>query len=239
MSDINQPRLALVTGAAGGIGAAIAQGMQAQGWQVLRLDRSFGEKALPNDILLDVTDYAQVQQVVALAEETWGPIGALVNCAGITRDGFLHKMDPAAQWAPVIEVNLTGAFNTCREVVPLMRARRFGRILNVASMNGLRGQMGQVNYSAAKAGLIGMTRSLALEVAAFGITANCIAPGFIDTDMTRAIREDIRQIELEKVPMGRAGRPEEVAGLACYLASDQAGFITGQTLSINGGQLMP
>lgn len=233
------PDLALVTGARRGIGAAIADGLEQIGWRVLRIDRGYSPSDRLQDVALDVANHAEVAALVARAEAEIGPIGALVNCAGITRDGFLHKMDPATQWAPVIEVNLTGAFNTCREVVPLMRARRYGRIINIASMNGLRGQMGQVNYSAAKSGLIGMTRSLAMEVAAFGITANCIAPGFIDTDMTRAMREDVREVELAKVPMGRAGRPEEIAGLVSYLASDIAGFVTGQTISINGGQLMP
>ncbi len=236
--------LVLITGAARGIGAGMAAAFAAAGWRVIRMDASWinesPDHSLPaGRIGTDVTDFAAVAAAVAAIEAQHGPIGALVNNAGITRDGFFHKLDPASQWQPVIDVNLTGPFNLCRAVLPGMRGRRQGRIVNLTSMNGQKGQPGQANYSAAKAGLIGMTRTLALEVAPFGITANCIAPGFIDTDMTRAIRPDIREAELAKVPLGRPGRIEEIAALAVYLCSDLAGFITGETVSINGGQLMP
>lgn len=232
----DHPDIAIVTGAARGIGAAIARRLADSGWRVVRLDRAFADPQ-PMDVVADVADYADVAQAVAGIEVAHGPIGAVVNNAGITRDGFFHKLDPVADWDAVLRVNLTGPFHLCRAVLPGMRSRRFGRIVNMSSMNGLRGQPGQANYSAAKAGLIGMTRTLALEVAGLGITANCIAPGFVDTEMTRAIRPDIREAELAKVPAGRPGSVEEIAELVRYLCSDAAGFITGETVSINGGQL--
>lgn len=234
----NDPDVLLVTGAARGIGAAIAAAAEAAGWRVVRADigHAAGD---PTRMALDVTDFEAVTEAVAAIEAGVGPIGAVVNNAGITRDGFLHRLDPRDHWDTVIAVNLTGPFHVCRAVVPRMRERRFGRIVNLSSMNGLKGQAGQSNYAAAKAGLIGLTKSLALEVAGLGITANCVAPGFIDTEMTRAIRPDIRAAELDKVPARRAGRPEEVAALVTYLLSDAAAFMTGQTLSPNGGQLMP
>jgi acetoacetyl-CoA reductase len=146
-------------------------------------------------------------------------------------------MDPK-DWADVIAVNLTGSFNLCRAILPAMRQRRFGRIVNISSMNGLKGQAGQVNYAAAKGGLIAMTKTIALETASLGITANCIAPGFIDTEMTQAIRADVRENELIKIPVGRLGRSEEIAMLVKFLLSEDAAFITGETVSINGGQYM-
>ena len=203
-----QTGTAIVTGAARGIGHSIATALAEDGWTVARLDVAFGADEADHTCFRgDVTDYAALGAVVAEIETRLGPIGAVVNNAGITRDGFFHKLDPIEQWEPVIRVNLTGPFNLCRVVLPGMRTRKFGRIVNMASMNGLRGQPGQANYSAAKAGLIGMTRTLALEVAGLGITANCVAPGFIDTDMTRAIREDIREAELAKVPARRRRSP--------------------------------
>jgi len=234
-----QNRTAIVTGAARGIGKSIAETLAADGWTVARLDVAFSDEESDESCFRgDVTDYTALGTLVGEIEARLGPISAVVNNAGITRDAFFHKLDPIQQWEPVIRVNLTGPFNLCRVVIPGMRERRFGRIVNMSSMNGLRGQPGQANYSAAKAGLIGMTRTLAMEVADRGITANCIAPGFIDTDMTRAIRPDIRELELAKVPAGRAGTVEEIAELVRYLCSDKAAFITGETISINGGQLM-
>ncbi|CAH1660485.1 3-oxoacyl-ACP reductase FabG [Chelatococcus asaccharovorans] len=236
-SSPQRPDVAIVTGAARGIGAAIAEALETGGWRVVRVDIGFSDMG-PLRRALDVTRFDDVAAMVAAIEAELGPIGGVVNNAGITRDGFMHRMDPATQWEPVIAVNLTGPFNMCRAILPKMRERQFGRIVNMSSMNGLKGQAGQANYAAAKAGLIGMTKALALENASLGITANCIAPGFIDSEMTRAIRPDVREVELTKIPAGRPGTPAEVAGVAAFLMSDGAAFVTGETLSINGGQLM-
>ena len=172
-------------------------------------------------------------------QDRCGPVTGLVNNAGITRDGLAHRMDPVSQWAPVIAVNLTGAFNMCRAVLPGMRSSGFGRVLGITSMNGLRGQFGQANYAAAKAGLIGLIKSVALENAGRDITANCIAPGFIDTDMARAMPEPVLASEIAKIPANRIGMVEDIARSASFLMSEAASFINGQTLSFNGGQLMP
>jgi acetoacetyl-CoA reductase len=230
-------RIALVTGAARGIGAAAAAALEGTGWRVLRLDAAF-EPGDPWKRRLDVARRDEVAATVAAVAHEIGPIGGLVNGAGITRDALLHKMDRETQWDPVIAVNLTGPFDLCRAVLPGMRERRFGRIVNLSSMNGIKGQIGQANYAAAKAGLIAMTKCLALETAGLGITANCIAPGFVDTEMTRAIRPEIRERELAKIPVGRPAQPAEIGSLVAYLMSDAAAFITGETISINGGQLM-
>jgi acetoacetyl-CoA reductase len=237
-----KPDLAIVTGAARGIGAALAARLAVRGWRVVGMDRRWEglrPTALVDGIELDVSDHKAVAAAVATIEAGWGPVGAVVNNAGITRDAVAHRMDPDSEWTPVIAVNLTGPFNLCRAVLPGMRERGYGRIVNLSSMNALKGQVGQANYAAAKAGLIGMTKSIALENAGKGITANCIAPGFIDTDMTRAIRADIRAVEAAKIPVGRLGAPDDIAALAAYLLSDEASFITGQVISVNGGQLMP
>jgi acetoacetyl-CoA reductase len=237
-----QPDIAIVTGAARGIGAAIAGRLARAGWRVVGIDRRWDEAcdaALVDKVALDVSEHRAVATALAEIEARLGPVGAVVNNAGVTRDAVAHRMDPDSEWAPVIAVNLTGPFNLCRAVLPGMRERGFGRIINLSSMNALKGQIGQANYAAAKAGLIGMTKSIALENAAKDVTANCIAPGFIDTDMTRAVRADIRAAEEAKIPAGRLGTTADVAALVVYLASDEASFITGQVISVNGGQLMP
>jgi acetoacetyl-CoA reductase len=164
-------------------------------------------------------------------------VDVLVNNAGITRDASLHKMS-YVQWRAVIDVNLGGCFNMCRAVIGPMRERGYGRIVNVSSVNGLAGQFGQTNYAATKAGIIGFTKALALESAAHGITVNAIAPGYTDTAMVAAVRPEVRERIIAGVPVGRLGRPEEVAAAILYLVSDAAAFITGETLSINGGQYM-
>jgi len=228
--------IVIITGASRGIGLAIADVLDGADWQTIRADVAFENKAIDR-YPLDVTKYADVEALVNYIEGHVGPIQGLVNNAGITRDAYSHRMDPK-DWADVIAVNLTGSFNLCRAILPAMRQRRFGRIVNISSMNGLKGQAGQVNYAAAKGGLIAMTKTIALETASLGITANCIAPGFINTEMTQAIRADVRENELTKIPVGRLGRSEEIAMLVKFLLSEDAAFITGETVSINGGQYM-
>jgi acetoacetyl-CoA reductase len=166
-----------------------------------------------------------------------GPIDILVNNAGITRDGTMHKMTPQ-QWGEVIQTNLTSCFNMCRCVIDGMRERSFGRIVNIGSINGQAGQYGQVNYAAAKSGIHGFTKALAQEGAAKGITVNAIAPGYIDTEMVRAVPEEVLKKIVARVPVGRLGKAEEIARGVLFLVADEGGFITGSTLSINGGQHM-
>ena len=239
MSGIQPSDIAIVTGAGRGIGAAIARALTGAGWRVAGVDRTWADDdgACAIRETLDITDYAAVAAFVARLE-TDGTIGLLVNNAGITRDAIAHKMEPD-DFRTVIEVNLIGAFNFCRAVLPGMRAHNAGKIVSLTSMNALRGAAGQANYAAAKAGLIGMTKSIALENASKGITANCIAPGYIETEMTRAIPTQIREAEIQRIPAGRVGTPEGIAGTVLFLASPAADFITGQVISVNGGQLMP
>jgi acetoacetyl-CoA reductase len=231
-----QGRVAIVTGAARGIGAAIAARLRQDGWIVAGIDRAWPGTAA-GTYAADVTDFDAVGRVTAQIAADLGPVACLVNNAGITRDRFAHKMS-AEDFGAVIAVNLVGAFNLCRHVLPGMREAGYGRIVCISSMNALRGQLGQCNYVAAKAGLIGLTRSLALENAGRGITANCIAPGFIETDMTAAIPEQERMRQLARIPAARAGQPADVAETAAFLASENAGFITGQVVSVNGGEFM-
>ena len=233
--------IAIVTGAARGIGAAIASRLIKAGWQVVGLDHAWtttGIAGLAGELSVDVSDYAAVSRAAEGVEKEIGPVGVVVNNAGITRDGICHRMDPA-DFRLVLDVNLVGAFHVCRALLPAMRERSFGRIVNITSMNALRGQVGQANYAAAKAGLIAFTKSIALENANKGITANCVAPGFIETDMTAAMKAEVRQAEVARIPAGRMGTTEEIAGAVAFLASGDAQFITGQVLSVNGGQLMP
>jgi acetoacetyl-CoA reductase len=238
-SEDNNGRIAIVTGAGRGIGAAIAEALAAAGWRVAGADRNWPSEDGPCEIreTLDVTNYDDVSAFVARLEKQ-GEIGLVVNNAGITRDIIAHKMDPA-DFRLVLDINLVGPFNFCRAVLPFMRARNAGKIINMSSMNALRGAAGQANYSAAKAGLIGMTKSIALENAGKGITANCVAPGYIETEMTLAIPTQLREAELARIPAGRVGTPQDIAQTVLFLASPAADFITGQVISVNGGQLMP
>jgi acetoacetyl-CoA reductase len=238
-------RTAIVTGGTRGIGAAISRALQAAGHKVAasyagndQAAAAFkAETGIPT-YKWDVGDFDQCAAGVARVEADLGPVDILVNNAGITRDGFLHKMT-REQWSAVIRTNLDSLFNMTRPVIEGMRARKFGRVICISSINGQKGQMGQVNYSAAKAGDIGFVKALALEGAAKGITANIIAPGYIGTEMVQAIDETVLKTKiLPQIPVGRLGLPEEIARAAVYLASDEAGFITGSTLSINGGQYM-
>ncbi len=237
-------RVALVTGGTRGIGASIAKALKAAGHTVVVCDvvddqiASFQQETGIAGYNIDVSDYASVEAGVQKIEGEVGPVDILVNNAGITRDGFMHKMDPVKQWGAVIGVNLNSVFNTCRVAAPGMRDRGWGRIISISSMNGQRGQFGQSNYAAAKAGMIGFTKSIAQELANKGVTANVVAPGFILTDMTAAMPQEILDAEVKKIPVGRIGQPEDIAQAVVYLASDQAGFLNGATLSVNGGQYM-
>jgi acetoacetyl-CoA reductase len=238
-------RVALVTGGTRGIGAAIAKRLKNDGYTVVVVDvvdeqiAKFKEETGIAGYKLDVSDTAAVQATVKQIEAEVGPIDVLVNNAGITRDARMVKMTRERNWDPVIAVNLTGVFNTCNAIIPGMTERKWGRVINISSMNGQRGQFGQTNYSATKAGMIGFSRSVALECANKSVTVNCIAPGFILTEMTGAMPKEILDGEVAKIPVGRIGQPEDIAAGVAFLASDDASFITGMTLSINGGQFMP
>lgn len=237
-------RIALVTGGTRGIGAAIAKDLKKAGAKVIATYHGNDEAAqvFKKDtgievMRFDVADFDQCSHAVKRIEAEIGPIDILVNNAGITRDGFLHKMG-AESWDAVIETNLTSLFNMCRVVIEGMRARGFGRIINISSINGQVGQVGQANYSAAKAGVIGFSKALARESANKGITVNTIAPGYIETDMVKAVPANVLEKIVEKIPVGRLGQPEEIARAVCFLAANESGFITGETLSVNGGQHM-
>ncbi len=238
-------RVALVTGGTRGIGAAISRGLKAAGYTVAATYAGNEEAAQKlhaetgiHVVKWDVADFAACTAGVGAVEAALGPVDILVNNAGITRDTTLHRMTPE-QWHQVIETNLSSLFNMTRSVIEGMRARGFGRIVNISSINGQKGQFGQANYSAAKAGMIGFTKAVAQENASKGITVNAIAPGYIGTEMVRAVPEDVLKTKiLPQIPVGRLGEPEEVARAVVFLASDEAGFITGSTLTVNGGQYM-
>ena len=236
-------KVALVTGGSRGIGAAISKGLKDAGYSVAanfagneEAAASFtSETGIPT-YKWSVADYDACVEGIAKVESELGPIDVLVNNAGITRDGMFHKMTPQ-QWSDVIGTNLNGLFNMTHPIFPGMRERGFGRIINISSINGQKGQAGQVNYSAAKAGDIGFTRALAQEGAFKGVTVNAICPGYIGTEMVRAIPEKVLNEKIiPQIPIGRLGEPEEIARCVTFLASDEAGFITGSTISANGGQ---
>jgi acetoacetyl-CoA reductase len=238
-------RVAIVTGGTRGIGAAIAKALKQAG-HVIAAGYAGNDEAAAHfkaetgipTYKWDVGDFDACAAGVAKVESDLGPVDILVNNAGITRDVFLHKMTKD-QWSSVIRTNLDSLFNMTRPVIEGMRNRSFGRIIVISSINGQKGQLGQTNYSASKAGDIGFVKALALEGAAKNVTANIIAPGYIGTEMVAAMDEGILKSKiLPLIPAGRLGLPEEVARCAVFLASDDAGFITGSTISVNGGQLM-
>ncbi len=237
-------KLALVTGGTRGIGAAISQKLQEADYRIVAVYNgnekaadSFYTKTGVPVYKWDVGNFIACQQGIAQVTRDHGPIDILVNNAGITRDGVLHKMD-YSQWLDVLQTNLTSCFNMCRQVIEPMREREFGRIINISSINGQKGQFGQVNYSAAKAGIIGLTKALAQESAIKGITVNAIAPGYINTEMVRSMPKSVQTQITTQIPIGRMGSPEESARAVVFLASDEAGFITGTTLTLNGGQYL-
>lgn len=238
------PRVALITGGTRGIGAEISRGMKADGYDVvagfhLNVQRAerFHEETGIDIQQFDVSDYGACERAVHKLEESHGPVDILINNAGITHDVFLHRM-PQEAWHEVIETNLTSCFNMCRTVISKMRDRGFGRIVNVSSVNGQTGQIGQTNYAAAKAGILGFTKALALENAAKGITVNAICPGYVDTEMVRAIPERVQEVIKSQIPVGRFGDPREICHVVRFLVADDACFVTGSTVSVNGGQYM-
>lgn len=237
-------RVALVTGGTRGIGAATALALKAEGYAVAavygRDDKKAADFHANTGVPVykwDVSDFDACQKGVARVTEELGPVDILVNNAGITRDGTMHRMD-YEQWREVIDTNIGSCFNMSRAVIVSMRKRKFGRIVNVGSINGQAGQYGQVNYAAAKSGIHGFTKALAQEGAAHGITVNAIAPGYIDTEMVAAVPDDILDKIVQRIPVKRLGRADEIARAITFLAADEAGFITGSTLSVNGGQHM-
>lgn len=237
-------RVALVTGGTRGIGEAISMALNDMGCKVAanyggndEAAQQFTERTGIPAYKFDVSDYDSVAAGIAKIEKEVGPIDILVNNAGITRDGVLAKMT-LEKWNKVLQTNLTSCFNTCHAVVGGMRERGFGRIINIGSLNGQAGQYGQVNYAAAKSGIHGFTKALALELAGKHVTVNAIAPGYVETEMVRAVPQQILDKIIKQIPMGRLGKPEDISRAVAFLAADDADFITGSTLSINGGHHM-
>jgi acetoacetyl-CoA reductase len=238
-------RVAVVSGGTRGIGAAISNALKAAGYKVAATyagnDEAAAKFKAETGVPVykwDVSNYKECAEGLKKVAEEVGPIDILVNNAGITRDTAFHKMTPE-QWFEVINTNLNSLFNMTRPVIEGMRDRGFGRIVNISSINGQKGQFGQANYSAAKAGDVGFTKALAQESAAKGITVNAICPGYIGTEMVRAVPKEVLDKKiLPLIPVGRLGEPEEIARCVVFLVSDEAGFITGSTLTANGGQYM-
>ena len=238
-------RVAVVTGGTRGIGAAISKALQKAGYKVAAIyagndeaaQKFKAETGIPV-YKWDVSSYDACAAGLKQVEADLGPVDVLVNNAGITRDTMFHRMKPD-QWTAVINTNLNSLFNMCRPIIEGMRERKFGRVVNISSINGQKGQMGQSNYSAAKAGEIGFTKALAQENARAGITVNAICPGYINTEMVQAVPKDVLEKNIiPQIPAGRLGEPEEIARCVVFLAADDAGYITGSTLSANGGQVM-
>ncbi len=244
--DNSNKRVALVTGATGGLGTAMCQKLHSDGYRVVANYRNPEKAKVWKEKLSgegydidmfqgDVCDFESTKNMVDEIKEKVGVIDILVNNAGITRDKPFHKMSKE-DWDAVISTNLTSVFNCTRNVIEPMREQTYGRIINISSVNGQRGQYGQANYSSAKAGMHGFTKTLAMEVAKKGVTVNTISPGYIATDMVLAVREDIREKIIQQIPVGRFGGTEEIAYLVSFLASENASFITGANYAINGGQ---
>ena len=243
-----ESRVALVTGGVGGIGTAVCKKLAADGHFVVanyaipgteeRWSQAMAAAGLNGTQTAlafgDVTDFDAMGEMVRGIESAHGPIAVLVNCAGITRDSTFRKMT-LEQWRAVLATNLDSVFNVTRHVIDGMIERGWGRIVNISSVNAVRGQFGQTNYAAAKAGILGFTKSLAQEVVRKGITVNAISPGYVQTDMVMAIREDVRNKIVSEIPAGRLAMPEEIADAVAFLASDKAGYITGTNLAVNGG----
>ncbi len=237
-------KVAIVTGGTRGIGEAISQKLHDRGYKVAATyagneaaANEFSKRTGISTYKFDVSDFDACQASVAQIAKDLGPVSVLVNNAGITRDSTLQKMEQD-KWQQVIDTNLGSCFNMCRAVIEGMRERKFGRIVNVGSVNGRAGQYGQVNYAAAKSGIHGFTKALAREGAAVNVTVNAIAPGYVETDMVRAVPDRVLEKIVSTIPVGRLGQPEDIARGILFLIEDDAGFITGSTLDINGGQHM-
>jgi acetoacetyl-CoA reductase len=237
-------KVALVTGGTRGIGRAIVERLKQDGFRVAAgyagNEEAARACARDLDVLIvrgNVGDFEGCQRAVAQVEAALGPIDVLVNNAGITRDAMLHRMTPQ-QWNEVIFVNLASVFNMSRQVIDGMRERGYGRIINITSINGQKGQIGQTNYSAAKAGVIGFTKALAQETASKGVTVNAVAPGYVDTEMLASVPQNVLDQIVGRIPVGRLGKAEEIAACVAFLAREDASFITGATLTANGGQYM-
>jgi 3-oxoacyl-[acyl-carrier protein] reductase len=240
---------AIVTGAGRGIGKAIASALAQRGCQVVIAERlaelgeatakeitnTYGQRSIA--IPVDVGDLGSVKEMVEKALGEFGRIDILVNNAGVTRDNLIMRMEES-DWDTVMDINLKGAWNSCKAIIRPMMKQRYGRIVNISSVSGLAGQMGQTNYSASKAGVIGLTKALAREVATRNITVNAVAPGFIPTALTVDLPADLKEAILKATPMGRMGTPEEIAYAVVFFASDEASYITGQVLSVDGGMVM-
>ena len=244
----NSKRIALITGSTGGIGTALCRKLSEEGYRVVgnfrneekskQLQQELAKSGITIELAHgDVSDFDSVGQMVETVEANIGPIDVLINNAGITRDTSFVKMSKA-DWDEVLNTNLNSVFNCTRHVIQGMVERRFGRIINISSINAQKGQYGQTNYSTAKAGMHGFTKSLALEVAKYGITVNTISPGYVETEMVMAVPENIRERIIAQIPVGRLGGPTEIAEAIAFLISEKSGFITGTNLAINGGQHM-
>ncbi len=243
-----EKKIALVTGGVGGIGTAICKRLAQDGHFVVanyaipgteeRWTRDMAAAGLNGSVSAlafgDVTDYGAMGEMVRKIEADHGPVSILVNCAGITRDSTFRKMTPE-HWRAVISTNLDSVFNVTRQVIDGMVERGWGRVINISSVNAVRGQFGQTNYAAAKAGILGFTKSLAQEVVRKGVTVNAISPGYVQTDMVMAIREDVRQKIVAEIPAGRLAMPDEIADAVAFLASEKSAYITGTNLAVNGG----
>lgn len=236
----------IVTGAGRGIGEAIARELSAAGWSLVLVDRAAdrlpalaAEMGGPDRCLAcpgDVTNWDDAQRIVATTQEKFGAVYGLVNNAGVTRDGLIVRMT-AEQWQLPLDINLNGTFYFTRAVAPIMMRQRQGRIVNIASVIGLTGNAGQANYAASKAGIIALTKSVAKELGSRGVTCNAVAPGYIGTDMTADLPENVRQEMLQRIPLRRFGEPQDIAGVVKFLLSAEASYITGQTLVVDGGMI--
>ncbi len=237
-------KIAIVTGGTRGIGASISLALKAEGYQVAAIyasndkaAKAFKDEHNVETFRADVSSYKSCASAIDRIKDKMGAASILVNNAGITRDSFMHKMDED-MWQDVMKTNLDSCFNMSRAVIQDMRDANYGRIINVSSINGQKGQIGQTNYSAAKAGMIGFTKALALEGARKGITVNAICPGYIKTEMTEAMPSEVLQSIISQIPVGRMGKPEEIADMVSFLASDKSAFCTGAVFSVNGGQYL-